>query len=115
MTSTVVVVAGDGAGDVVAALDGLHNVRAIPRGERQPAEVMELAARSAATYVVHDADPLAEVAAAWTGFFDGTGVIGGLEVAAGRWWPADLEAWLRGHPRVVPDRAGLPSGGVVVA
>ncbi|MEW9552180.1 hypothetical protein [Nonomuraea sp. NPDC050783] len=172
LTSTVVVVAGDGAGEVVAGLDGLHNVRAIPKGERSPAEVAELAARSAATYVVHDADPLAGVAAAWTAYFDGTGVVGALEVAieaalgelradrlvlpdyylvldpdamtetwrhwwlgvlagaapvrvvpvqpvagavagelgrlaAGRWWPADLEGWLRGLPRVVPDRAGL--------
>ncbi|MEV5500785.1 hypothetical protein AB0M50_35860 [Nonomuraea fuscirosea] len=182
LTSTVVVVAGDGAGDVVAGLDGLHNVRAIPRGERGPAEVTELAGRSAATYVVHDADPLAGVAAAWTGFFDGTEPVGGLEVAieaalgelradrltlpdyylvldpdgmpetwrhwwlgvlagaapvrvvpvpasssavaqelgrlmAGRWWPADLETWLRALPRVLPDRAGLPTGsaGTVVA
>ncbi|WP_433428561.1 hypothetical protein [Nonomuraea sp. CA-141351] len=180
LSSTVVVVAGDGAADVVAGLDGLHNVRAIPRGERRPAEVMEIAGRSAATYVVHDADPLADVATAWTAYFDGTGVTGALEVAieaalgelradrlvlpdyylvldpdgmtetwrhwwlgvlggaapvrvvpvhasagavaeelgrltAGRWWPADLRAWLRGLPRVVPDQAGLPGSGAVVA
>ncbi|MFG6192678.1 hypothetical protein [Nonomuraea sp. JJY05] len=174
LSSTVVVVAGDGAAELVAGLDRLHNVRAIPRGELRPAEVMEIAGRSAATYVVHDADPLADVAAAWTAFFDGTGVVGALEVAieaaleelradrlvlpdyylvidpdgmpgtwrhwwlgvlagaapvrvvpvrssaaavaeelgrltAGRWWPADLRAWLRELPRVVPDRAGLPA------
>ncbi|MFI6732466.1 hypothetical protein ACIBI9_05970 [Nonomuraea sp. NPDC050451] len=83
LSSTVVVVAGDGAAELVAGLDRLHNVRAIPRGELRPAEVTEIAGRSAATYVVHDADPLADVAAAWTAFFDGTGV--------------------------VPDRAGLPA------
>ncbi|MEV1174510.1 hypothetical protein [Nonomuraea sp. NPDC049784] len=180
LSSTVVVVAGDGAADVVAGLDRLHNVRAIPRGERRPAEVMEIAGRSAATYVVHDADPLADVATAWTAYFDGTGVAGALEVAieaalgelradrltlpdyylvldpdgmtetwrhwwlgvlggaapvrvvpvhasagavaeelgrltAGRWWPADLQTWLRGLPRVVPDQAGLPRSGAVVA
>ncbi|MBB5780290.1 hypothetical protein AB0K16_04620 [Nonomuraea jabiensis] len=174
LSSTVVVVAGDGSAELVAGLDRLHNVRAIPRGELRPAEVMEIAARSGATYVVHDADPLADVAAAWTAFFDGTGVAGALEVAieaaieelradrlvlpdyylvvdpdgmpetwrhwwlgvlagaapvrvvpvhasaaavaeelgrltAGRWWPADLRAWLRELPRVVPDRAGLPA------
>lgn len=178
LASTVVVVAGDGAEGVVAGLDGLHNVRAIPRGERTPAEVTEIAGRSGATYVVHDADPLADVAEAWTAFFDGTGAVGALEVAieaalgelraervmlpdyylvldpetmgetrrhwwfgvlagaaparvvpvddsaaavteklgrlaAGRWWPADLETWLRGLPRVVPDRAGLPGTGGV--
>lgn len=26
---------------------------------------------------------------------------------AGRWWPADLRGWLRGLPKIVPDRAGL--------
>ena len=36
-----------------------------------------------------------------------TEVLGRL--APGRWWPADLESWLRELPRVVPDRAGLPS------
>lgn len=39
-------------------------------------------ARSAATpYVVHDADPLAEVAAAWTARYDEAGAVGDLEVA----------------------------------
>ncbi|MEV5325125.1 hypothetical protein ACFMQL_05550 [Nonomuraea fastidiosa] len=169
LSSTVVVVAGDGAADVIAGLDDRHNVYAIRRGERTAAEVTDLAARSAATYVVHDADPLADVAAAWTAYFDGTGVVGALEVAieaaladlradrlalpdyylvlesgdmpqtwrhwwlgvlagaapvrvvpvpasssavahelgrlaAGRWWPSDLETWLRGLPKVVPDQ-----------
>ncbi|MCK2212275.1 hypothetical protein MF672_000455 [Actinomadura sp. ATCC 31491] len=81
LTSTVVVVAGEGAGELIAGLDGLHNVRAITRGERSAAEVAAIATRSAATYVVHDADPLAGVAAAWTAWFDGTGVTGALEVA----------------------------------
>jgi hypothetical protein len=176
LSSTVIVVAGDGAADVIAGLDGLHNVRAILRGERPPAEVMDIAGRSAATYVVHDADPLAGVAASWTEFFDGRAVTGTLEVAieaalgelragrlvlpdyylvldpdsmtetwrhwwlgvlagaapvrviparasatavatdlgrlaVGRWWPADMEAWLRELPRTVPDRVGLPGSG----
>jgi hypothetical protein len=178
LSSTVVVVAGNGASDVVAGLDNLHNVRAITRGERSPAEVMEIAGRSAATYVVHDADPLAGVAAAWAAYFDGTGVTGALEVAieaalaelradrltlpdyylvlepdeltptwrhwwlgvlagaapvrvvpvsasstavagtlgrlsAGRWWPADLESWLRALPKVVPDQVGLPGAALL--
>jgi hypothetical protein len=36
-----------------------------------------------------------------------TEVLGRL--APGRWWPSDVESWLRELPRVVPDRAGLPS------
>ncbi|MEN3538752.1 hypothetical protein AAH991_26820 [Microbispora sp. ZYX-F-249] len=172
-SSTVVVVAGDRAAEVTTALDGLHNVRAIPRGQRTPAEMTDVVTRATATYVLHDADPLAEVGDAWTGFFDGTTPVGGLEVAiettlgalraerlvlpdyyvvldpdgltptrrhwwlgvlagaaparvvpspasagavketlrtlsAGRWWPSDLDGWLRGLPRQVPDRVGLP-------
>jgi hypothetical protein len=174
LSSTVVVVAGERAETVVPGLDGLHNVRAIVRGERSTAEVEEAVHRSTATYVVHDADPLAAVGDAWVGLFDGAAPVGGLEVAVetalaglrsgrlalpdyyvvldpdgmpvtrrhwwlgalaeaapsrvvpapgsaaavtdtlgrlapGRWWPADLEGWLRGLARTVPDRVGSPS------
>lgn len=173
LNSTMVVVAGEEAAKIVSGLDGLHNVRAISRGERSPAEVAALAGRSVATYVVHDADPLREVGDAWVGLFDGAEPVGGLEVAiesalaglrtdrltlpdyyvvldpesmpvtrrhwwlgvlagsapsrvvpaqasvsavtnvlgglsSGRWWPDDVSAWLRGLPKVVPDRVGLP-------
>jgi hypothetical protein len=33
-------------------------------------------------------------------------------LSAGRWWPADVEGWLRGLPRQVPDRVGLPGATV---
>jgi hypothetical protein len=98
LSSTVVVVAGEGADKVVSGLDGLHNVRAIPRGERSPAEVAEAVTRSLATYVVHDADPLGAVGDAWTGLFGGTVPVGGLEVAT----EAAL-AGLRAERLVLPD------------
>ncbi|XVQ10205.1 hypothetical protein ACQP1W_48140 [Spirillospora sp. CA-255316] len=172
VSSTVVVVAGAGAEQVVAGLGGLHNVRAVVSGERGPAGVTESVAHSSATYVVHDGDPLAEVGDAWVEYFDQAAAPGGLEVAieaalaglrsqrtvlpdyyvvldpeempetrrhwwlgvlagaaparvvpapaspaavrdvlshltAGRWWPDDLDGWLRGLPRVVPDQAGV--------
>jgi hypothetical protein len=81
VNSTLVVVAGDGADRVVAGLDGLHNVRAVVTGDRTPAEVTEVAARARATYVVYDADPLAQVRDAWVAYFDETAPVGGLEVA----------------------------------
>ncbi|GAA4145778.1 hypothetical protein [Actinomadura keratinilytica] len=174
-SSTVVVVAGEEARRVVAGLRGLSNVRAVTRGDHDPEEFADLVRRGEATYVVHDADPLAEVGDAWVEFFDGVSATGRLEVAieeavgalradrlelpdyyvvldpedmpatrrhwwlgvlagaapnrvvpapasaarvadalggltAGRWWPADLAGWLRGLPRVVPDKAGLPGG-----
>ncbi|GAB2861084.1 hypothetical protein GCM10027176_74060 [Actinoallomurus bryophytorum] len=174
LSSTVVVVAGEQAGKVVAGLDGLRNVRAITRDGRSPAEVDQAVNQAVATYVVHDADPLGAVGDAWAGLFDGAAPVGALEVATetalaalrservvlpdyyvvldpgempvtrrhwwlgvlagaaparvvpagasasavtevlgrlspGRWWPADVEGWLRELPRVVPDQAGLPS------
>lgn len=39
------------------------------------------AKRTAGTYFVHDADPLAELAEAWTEFFDGSAPHGTIEVA----------------------------------
>lgn len=81
LSSTVVVVAGEQAEAVVSGLGALNNVRALARGERSPAEMTEAVKRSVATYVVHDADPLATVGDAWAGFFDGTEPVGGLELA----------------------------------
>jgi hypothetical protein len=77
----VVAVAGERAADVIADLRRAQNVRAVVRGERSTAEVTDLIARATATYVVHDADPLAEVGDAWVDFFDGAAPTGRLEVA----------------------------------
>jgi hypothetical protein len=30
-------------------------------------------------------------------------------LSSGRWWPTDLDGWLRGLPKTVPDQVGLPS------
>lgn len=84
-TSTVVVVAGVRAAALVSDLDHLGNVRARTLRDLDPADrppaARDLVARSAATYVVHDLDPLAEVADAWVEFFDGTAPPGRLEAA----------------------------------
>ncbi|KAA9150635.1 hypothetical protein FPZ12_040735 [Amycolatopsis acidicola] len=76
--STVVVVAGETAAEVVPRLDVLANVRAAAVPDDDAAR--ELVAHSHAAYVVHDADPLSGLAAAWAGFFDGAGTPGTLEV-----------------------------------
>jgi len=53
------------------------------------------AKRTARTYFVHDADPLAEVADAWTDFFDGSAPHGSIEVAResvlARWRAGSVE------------------------
>ncbi|NKQ53611.1 hypothetical protein HFP15_12055 [Amycolatopsis sp. K13G38] len=168
-SSTVVVVAGAGAAEILPRLDGLANVRAAAVEK----SASELVAQAHAAYVVHDADPLADLATAWTDYFDGAATPGTLEVAvestlaalrsgaallpdyyvvldpeslpptrkhwwlgvlagvspsrvvpcaatagavagalsrlpSGRWWPDPPDEWLRGLPRAVPDRVGLP-------
>ncbi|MHA6797038.1 hypothetical protein ACVGVM_26525 [Pseudonocardia bannensis] len=79
--STVVIVAGTDAEKVVAGLAGLANVRAVASSRWADASVDRLVAGANAPYVVHDADPLAGVASAWTGFFDGERPPGTVEVA----------------------------------
>ncbi|NIH80340.1 hypothetical protein [Amycolatopsis viridis] len=166
--STVVVLTGSAAGEVLAGLDGLANVRVARSGS-----AAALVGQTHAAYVVHDQDPLGGVAAAWAGFFDQQAPPGTLEVAiehavadlrrgaallpdyyvvldpeslpatgkhwwlgvlagaapsrvvpaaptvsavrralsrlpSGRWWPDDLETWLRDLVRAVPDQVGLP-------
>ncbi|WP_116020813.1 hypothetical protein [Thermomonospora umbrina] len=121
-SSTVIVVVGDDAGAVVSGLDALHNVRAAPRGERAPAEHTAHAAHTAATYyVVLSPEEMPPTRRHWwLGVLSGaapsrvvparpsTAVVADAlgRLSVGRWWPADLEGWLRGLPRVVPDRAG---------
>ncbi|WP_307874874.1 hypothetical protein [Frankia nepalensis] len=71
---------------VVAPLASAANVTLV-----LPDDTMSPGARAAAAwrecrgvatpYVVHDADPLAEVAAAWTARYDEAGAVGDLEVA----------------------------------
>jgi hypothetical protein len=91
-----VVVAGGEAAGVVRPLDGLANVRAAAVPDDEAAR--ELVAQSHTAYVVHDADPLAGLATAWTGFFDGNDTPGTLEVAV----EATLSALRRGSV-VLPD------------
>lgn len=74
-----VIVAGTDAEHVVPRLDGLANVRAATVKDEDSAR--ELVAQSHTAYVVHDGDPLADLAAAWTGFFESTDTPGTLEVA----------------------------------
>jgi hypothetical protein len=73
------------------------NVRAVlPDADEPPLDRAVAAWRQAAgahvPYLVHDADPLAEVAAAWVDRWDGAGDVGRLEVAV----QAALQRWRAG-------------------
>ncbi|GAB2966648.1 hypothetical protein LWP59_21810 [Amycolatopsis acidiphila] len=105
--STVVIVVGTDAEKVVPRLEGLANVRAATVKDEDSAR--GLVAQSHAAYVVHDADPLADLATAWTGFFDRADTPGTLEVAV----EATLAALRRGSVQlpdyyVVLDPESLP-------
>jgi hypothetical protein len=86
-------------------LDGLHaaNVRVRRPDPQAPAldravAVWEQARGTAAPYLVHDADPLADAADAWVARFEGRGVPGSLEVAVA----ATLARW-RARSLDLPD------------
>ncbi|KWX01229.1 hypothetical protein C3Y87_17010 [Carbonactinospora thermoautotrophica] len=96
--STLVVVAGDRAEEIVKGLDALPNVRAVRSRDHPPEALRDLLARASSTYLVHDADPLADVAAAWADFFDQAAPHGRLEVAV-----EDTIAALRTGRALLPD------------
>ena len=81
----------------VSALGRATNVRAFAAARPAPALERAVRAWSAAletrsTYFVHDADPLAAVAEAWSARFDASGTIGDLEIAVA----STLQHWRSG-------------------
>jgi hypothetical protein len=83
--------------DLADRLGEHANVRAVLPGPEEPSLDRAVAAwREVAgahvPFVVHDADPLAEVAAAWVDRWDGAGDVGRLEVCT----QATLQRWRAG-------------------
>jgi hypothetical protein len=135
-TSTTVIATVGGDAALLAHLGTTSNVRAvITEGDGSPldraASAWAVAARTTTPYLVHDADPLAAVAEAWTRRFDGLAPHGELELAVSetlaRWrarrlelpdyyllvepreWPATRRHWFLGF------LAGLAPTRVLVA
>ena len=98
-STTVVAVAGDGSAACVERLSRSANVAAAAPQADDPldraVEAWAEASRAHLPYFVHDADPLAAVAAAWVRRFDEQGPIGELEVAVqqtiARWRVGSIE------------------------
>jgi hypothetical protein len=97
-TTVVAVVAAEDAAPLASVQAA--NVRVLPRMDGAPAveratRAWEEARRTTSPYLLHDADPLAWVADAWSRFFDGEGAIGELEVAVSetlaRWRARSLD------------------------
>lgn len=69
-TGTTVVIVGDETETALRKLEGYANVRAASFAGRPDDEVERWTTSTPALYLVHDRDPLAHVAGAWTEFFD---------------------------------------------
>lgn len=113
LASTVVCVVGapgtgEATGRLLDAVGAAANVTVVRPDESLPGPERAAAAwracQAAPTpYVVHDADPLSDVADAWVARYDGSGPAGGLEVAVA----AALDALRR-------ERVDLPDSFVVL-
>ncbi|PZF61204.1 hypothetical protein DEI92_06300 [Curtobacterium sp. MCBD17_034] len=96
-TATIIALVGAGATGLLDELGALRGVDALRLGEADADGTARISA-SNGTYVVHDADPLAHVAAAWVEFFDDRSTLGTLELEV----ETALAAFAAGH-RVMPD------------
>ncbi|MDQ4130412.1 MAG: hypothetical protein M3133_05395, partial [Actinomycetota bacterium] len=94
---------GEELGALAASLGEAANVRAVVADAHdapldRAVTAWGEAARAHIPYVVHDSDPLAEVAAAWIDRWEGSGDVGRLEVAV----QAVLQRW-RARSLELPD------------
>jgi hypothetical protein len=136
--STVIAVVGEHAGALVESLGAAANVRTSrPDPDRAPLEravaAWSEAVGSRSPYLLHDADPLADVATAWVRRYDEQGPAGELELAIRetvlRWraraielpdyylvldpggWPATRRHWYLGFlHRAAPSRVLVAAG-----
>ena len=97
-TATVVAVVGPGSDDALASFDGVAGIDAFTLRDLEPAIGTRRIAASAAQWVVHDADPLEHVAAAWVELFEERSTLGVLEAEV----DAALDAF-DGGDMVMPD------------
>lgn len=78
--STVVALVGADPGELLDGLARFPAIAALTLRESDPAEATRAVAAASRPYVVHDADPLEHVAAAWVELFEERATLGTLEV-----------------------------------
>jgi hypothetical protein len=78
--STVVALVGADSDDLLAGLHGLPALVAMSLRGTDPAETTRALSAAATPYVVHDADPLEHVAAAWVELYGEQATLGTLEI-----------------------------------
>ncbi|QIG39697.1 hypothetical protein G5T42_09535 [Microbacterium sp. 4R-513] len=81
--STVVALVGSESDALLAGLHGLPALLAMSLRGAEPAETTRALATATTPYVVHDADPLEHVAAAWVELYGEQATLGTLEVEVG--------------------------------
>ncbi|GAA3910930.1 hypothetical protein [Microbacterium invictum] len=95
---TVVAVVGDAAADALAALEGVPGIEALTLHDTDPALASRRIAAAPTPWVVHDADPLVHVAAAWVELFEERATLGTIELEV----EAALSAFRSGDA-IMPD------------
>lgn len=79
-TGTIVAVVGTSADEALATLEGIPGVDALSLRDADPALAAHRIAASGSPWVVHDADPLEHVAAAWVELYEERATLGTLEL-----------------------------------
>lgn len=77
---TIVAVVGEASDDALATLDGLRGVETLSLRDSEPALAARRIAAAGTPWVVHDADPLEHVAAAWVELYEERSTLGTLEI-----------------------------------
>ncbi|MDQ1123439.1 hypothetical protein [Microbacterium trichothecenolyticum] len=79
-TGTIVAVVGGSPTDALASFEGLPGVATLSLRDSEPALAARRIEAARAPWVVHDADPLVHVAAAWIELYEERATLGTLEV-----------------------------------
>src|SRR5690606_26363342 len=95
---TIVAVVGDAVADALESFTGLAGVQTLALGDTEPALATRRIAPAAKPWIVHDADPLVHVAAAWVELYEQRATLGALELEV----EAALQAFRSGDA-IMPD------------
>lgn len=79
-TGTVVAVVGTASEGALATLDGLAGVQTLALAGSEPGIAARRIVAAGTPWVVHDADPLEHVAAAWIELYEERATLGSLEI-----------------------------------
>lgn len=79
-TGTVVAIVGGESADAIATLEGMPGVETLSLRDADPATAARRISACSTPWIVHDADPLEHVAAAWVELYEERATLGTLEI-----------------------------------